>query len=41
MNPARSIAPAIFVGNLTHLWAYIIGPIIGALLAVGAWKVIK
>lgn len=41
MNPARSIAPAIFAGNFTHLWAYILGPTIGALLAVGAWKVIK
>jgi len=41
MNPARSIAPAIFAGNLTHLWLYITGPIIGALLGVGAWKVIK
>jgi len=41
MNPARSIAPAIFAGNLTHLWLYIVGPIIGALLGVGAWKVIK
>lgn len=41
MNPARSIAPAIFAGNWTHLWLYIGGPIIGALLGVGAWKVIK
>lgn len=41
MNPARSIAPAIFAGNLAHLWLYITGPIIGALLGVGAWKVIK
>lgn len=41
MNPARSIAPAIFAGNLMHLWLYIAGPIIGALLGVGAWKMIK
>jgi len=41
MNPARSIAPAIFAGNLTHLWAYILGPTIGAILAIGAWKAIK
>lgn len=41
MNPARSIAPAIFAGNLMHLWLYIAGPVIGALLGVGAWKVIK
>ena len=41
MNPARSIAPAIFAGNLTHLWAYIVGPTIGAILAIGAWKAIN
>ena len=41
MNPARSIAPAIFAGNLTHMWLYIVGPIIGAIIGVGAWKVIK
>lgn len=41
MNPARSIAPAIFAGNFNHLWLYIAGPIVGALLSIGAWKVIK
>ncbi|MFT6815750.1 MAG: aquaporin NIP [Sphingobacteriales bacterium] len=40
MNPARSIAPALVSGNIQHLWLYIIGPIAGALLAVGAHKVI-
>ena len=41
MNPARSIAPAIFSGNLDHLWLYIIAPIIGALLAIIAFRTIK
>ena len=41
MNPARSIAPAIFAGNFTHLWLYITGPVIGALLSIGVWKMIK
>jgi|TARA_B110000967_G_scaffold36713_1_gene35965 aquaporin NIP len=33
MNPARSIAPAIFSGDLQYLWIYILAPIIGMLLA--------
>ena len=37
-NPARSIAPALLQGGsaLQHLWIYIIGPFIGAILAVFA-----
>jgi aquaporin NIP len=34
MNPARSIAPAVVSGHLTHLWLYITAPILGALLAI-------
>lgn len=34
MNPARSIAPALFAGELNDLWIYIAAPIIGALVAV-------
>jgi len=36
MNPARSIAPAVVSGNLAHLWLYITGPLLGALLAIPA-----
>lgn len=32
-NPARSIDPAIWAGELGNLWIYIVGPLIGAALA--------
>jgi aquaporin Z len=38
MNPARSFGPAVLGGTLGSYWIYLIGPVIGALLAVGiAW----
>jgi aquaporin NIP len=36
MNPARSLAPAVVSGNLQHLWLYLTGTTLGALLAVPA-----
>ena len=43
VNPARSLAPAIFQGGtaLTNLWIFIIGPFIGAAIAAGIWKAIE
>ncbi len=41
MNPVRSIAPAVFSGKLTHLWIYITAPVIGALLAILANRILK
>jgi aquaporin NIP len=41
MNPARSIGPAIFEGNLTDLWVYIAAPILGMISAVPIWKILK
>ena len=35
MNPARSLGPAIARGDYTGWWAYLIGPLAGALIAVG------
>ena len=41
MNPARSIAPAIFSGDLTHLWLYVVATILGAILAVYSCKLVQ
>jgi aquaporin Z len=36
MNPARSLAPALVSGQMEPLWLYLVGPLLGALLAVPA-----
>lgn len=43
VNPARSIAPAVFEGGkaLSQLWVFIAGPFIGASLSAIVWKFIK
>lgn len=40
VNPARSIAPALFAGGeaLAQLWVFIVAPFAGAALASGVWK---
>ncbi len=42
VNPARSIAPAVFQGGvaLEQLWIFIVGPFAGAIAAAGIWKMI-
>jgi MIP family channel proteins len=34
MNPARSLGPALVSGQLADCWLYILGPVVGVLLAV-------
>ena len=34
MNPVRSLAPALIVGDIGDLWIYVLGPAIGGLAAV-------
>ena len=43
VNPARSIAPAVFQGGtaLANLWIFIVGPFVGAVLASMVWKAIE
>ncbi len=40
VNPARSIAPAVFAGGaaLSQLWVFIVAPLLGGALAAAAWK---
>ncbi len=35
MNPARSLGPALVLGDWTAWWAYLVGPVAGAVVAVG------
>ena len=41
MNPARSFGPDLLLLNFSHYWAYVVGPIAGALLAVGVAYVLR
>jgi len=43
VNPARSIAPAVFQGGtaLANLWIFIVGPFVGAALSACIWKLIE
>jgi aquaporin NIP len=40
MNPARSLAPALVGMRLGELWVYLVGPVLGAGLAVGCERVL-
>lgn len=41
MNPARSLAPAIFEGRWNSLWIYFVGPCIGTVMAAFVYKFIR
>jgi aquaporin Z len=41
MNPARSFAPEAVLGDFSHLWIYLAGPLAGALVAVLFARVLR
>jgi aquaporin Z len=41
MNPARSFGPDLALGNLSTWWIYLIGPVAGAVLAVGMAQILR
>jgi aquaporin Z len=40
VNPARSLGSAIVGGDLSSIWIYIVGPIVGGVLGWLAWRLI-
>jgi aquaporin Z len=41
MNPARSLGPALVKGDWTAWWAYLVGPVAGAVVAVGIAYILR
>src|SRR3984893_7236816 len=41
MNPARSFGPDLAIGKLSTWWVYLIGPVAGAVIAVGVAYVLR
>jgi len=43
VNPARSIGPALFQGGdaINQLWLFILAPLLGGLVAVAVWRLIR
>jgi aquaporin Z len=41
MNPARSFGPDLALGDFSHYWVYLVGPVAGALIAVAIAFVLR
>jgi MIP family channel proteins len=40
VNPARSIGSAVIGGDLSSLWLYLVGPVVGGIIGWALWRVI-
>jgi MIP family channel proteins len=41
MNPARTLGPALVAGDITAIWVYLVGPVIGAVAAALAYRFLR
>ena len=41
MNPARSLGPAIVAGDLSAMWLYLVGPVLGAVGAALVYRYLR
>lgn len=40
LNPARSLGPAVVIGDWHYYWVYVVGPLSGSILAFAVWSLV-